>query len=275
MQQGSAAAAAGVPPYLGNRLNLDRWVPYRSDAAVRCRVFCFPHAAGNAAFYRPLRRVMPAEIDFCPIELPGRAARFGEPAITDIDALLETLSRTIRPLMTVPFAFFGHSSGACIAYRAAQRLYAADGRRAVHLFVSARAAPGSIAGGAALHSLADDELRKALRRFGGTPESVMARDELVAVLLPIMRADLALGESCNRIRERVNCPITVFGGKDDAVERNALEAWQNLTDQAFRLRLFDGGHFYLMQGTNILASEFARDLIHGRRNRLTAMEEAN
>ena len=60
-------------------MTLDKWVPFRNEgAAVRCRVFCFPHAAGNAAFYRPLRSFMPPEIDFCPVELPGRAARLEE-----------------------------------------------------------------------------------------------------------------------------------------------------------------------------------------------------
>jgi acyl transferase domain-containing protein len=69
-------------------MTLDRWVPSRNEgAAVRCRLFCFPHAGGNAAFYRPLRRFMPPEIDLCPVELPGRAARLGEPPFTSISAL--------------------------------------------------------------------------------------------------------------------------------------------------------------------------------------------
>src|SRR5215468_8023160 len=99
-----AEAAGGLPPprVWGNRLNIDRWVPFRSDGPVRYRIFCFPHAAGNAAFYRPLRQIMPAGIDFCPIELPGRAARLGEPPMTDVDALMDTLARTIQPLMSVP-----------------------------------------------------------------------------------------------------------------------------------------------------------------------------
>src|SRR5437899_8754244 len=56
---GPAAASDGMRPGVwGNRLNLDRWVPYRSAGAVSCRVFCFPHTAGNATFYRPLRHAV-------------------------------------------------------------------------------------------------------------------------------------------------------------------------------------------------------------------------
>jgi medium-chain acyl-[acyl-carrier-protein] hydrolase len=248
----------------GSRLNIDRWVPYRSDARVRCRVFCFPHAGGNAAFYRPFRQLVPAGIDFCPVELPGRAARLGEPPMTDIDALLDTLNRTIQPLMNVPFAFFGHSIGAAVAYRAAQVLRAADGREAVHLFVSARAAPAAAAGetrhAPSAPSLSDDALRMLLQRFGGTPGIVLAREELVAALLPTLRADLTLGESCDGTGALLACPITAFGGTEDAIDSASHEAWAALTRGPFRLKLFAGGHFYLGGAAAALAQEIAREL---------------
>jgi medium-chain acyl-[acyl-carrier-protein] hydrolase len=71
-------------------------------------VFCFPHAAGSAAFYRPLRGVMPPEIDFCPVELPGRGGRLAEAPFTGMSALMAQLADALTPLMGVPFGFFGH-----------------------------------------------------------------------------------------------------------------------------------------------------------------------
>src|SRR5262249_259998 len=123
-------------------MTLDTWVPFRTEgSAVRCLVFCFPHAAGNAAFYRPVRRLMPPEIDFCPVELPGRAARLDEPPFASMSALMERLDRALQPLMGVPFGFFGHSVGACTAFEAARQLRSVDGRLARHLFVSAPGGP--------------------------------------------------------------------------------------------------------------------------------------
>jgi medium-chain acyl-[acyl-carrier-protein] hydrolase len=263
MMQDSRTVSAGMQPprAWGSRLNLDRWVPYRSDGLVRCRVFCFPHAGGNATFYRPLRQAMPAGLDFCPIELPGRGARMGEPLITDVDTLLAVLSRTIKPLMNVPFAFFGHSTGASVAYRAARSLCSADGRKAMHLFVSARAAPPGH-GARSAQALSDSALRLLLRRFGGTPDIVLARDELITALLPIMRADLVLGESCAADDKPLDCTVTAFGGENDAIGDSSLEAWSRLTRRPFRLRLFAGGHFYLGECRKGLADEIARDL-HG------------
>src|SRR6478735_6804644 len=129
----AAQAARSARP----AMTLDRWVPFRNEgAAVRCRVFCFPHAAGSAALYRPLRGFMPPEIDFCPVELPGRAARLAEAPLTAMGMLMEQLADALKPLMEVPFGFFGHSVGSCMAYEAARQLRSVDRRTAVHLFVS-------------------------------------------------------------------------------------------------------------------------------------------
>src|SRR5687768_7148658 len=123
-------------------MTLERWFPFRGEGpVVRYRLFCFPHAAGHASFYRPLRRFMPPECDLCPVELPGRAARLDEQPITCMSALMERLYQPIQRLMDVPFGFFGHSVGAWIAYEAVRQLRSADGRAAVHLFVSGRATP--------------------------------------------------------------------------------------------------------------------------------------
>jgi medium-chain acyl-[acyl-carrier-protein] hydrolase len=244
-------------------MTLAKWVPFRNEgAAVRCRVFCFPHAAGNAAFYRPLRRLMPANIDLCPLELPGRAARLDEPPCNSMNALMEQLHYAIQPLMAVPFAFFGHSAGACMAYEAARRLRSVDGRIAAHLFVSARVSPNcGPADPAPACPRSDPDLLAILDRFGGTPAAIMQRPELIAALLPALRADLALAEGyVVDPGEHVACPITAFGGADDVFHSGSVQSWKNFTDGKFRTWIFPGGHFYFSGAEEALASEIAKDL---------------
>jgi medium-chain acyl-[acyl-carrier-protein] hydrolase len=244
-------------------MTVDRWVPFRNEGAVvRCRIFCLPHAAGNAAFYRPLRRFMPPEIDFCPVELPGRAARLGEPPITAMGALTERLSCALQPLMAVPFAFFGHSVGAAVAFEAARQLRSADGRTAVHLFVSAHGSPGcTSADPVAVPIRSDQDLLAILSRYGATPSEIMQRPELMSALLPAMRADLALVEGyAVDPGERVACPITAFGGADDVSHSAALGSWSDFTCGGFRTRIFPGGHFYLSSAAELLVQEIIRDV---------------
>jgi surfactin synthase thioesterase subunit len=243
-------------------MTLDKWVPFRNEGAVvRCRLFVFPHAAGNAALYRPFRGLMPPEVDLCPVQLPGRAARLDEPPFASMSALMEELHRALQPLMIVPFGFFGHSVGAWMAYAAARQLRSGDGRAAVHLFVSGRGSPNTSADPAPLRSRSDHELLAILGRFGGTPPTVMQRAELIAALLPPLRADLALVEAyAVDPGDRVSCPITAFGGADDVSYSGSLQSWRDFTCGRFRVCVFPGGHFYFSPAAEALASEIVRDL---------------
>src|SRR5258708_26970407 len=104
-------------------MTLDKWIPFRNEGpVVRCRLFCFPHAGGNAAFYRPLRHFMPPEVGFCPVEVPGRAACLDEPPFASTSALMERLGRALLPLLGGPFGFFGHRVRARMAVEYARQL---------------------------------------------------------------------------------------------------------------------------------------------------------
>ncbi len=244
-------------------VTLDRWIPFRNESAVvRCRLFVFPHAGGNAAIYRPLRRLMPPEIDLCPVDLPGRAARFDERPLTSMSALMEHLYHVLQPLMTVPFGFFGHSVGAWIAYEATQHLHAVDGRTAINLFVSGRGSPKrASAHPPSTRQWSDADLLAILRRFGGTPAAVMQCPELISALLPALRADLALVEGyAVDPGRRVACQITAFGGADDVSHSGFLESWGDFTRGKFRTCIFPGGHFYFLAGAGALAKEMVEDL---------------
>jgi medium-chain acyl-[acyl-carrier-protein] hydrolase len=243
-------------------MTLDTWLPFRNEGSVvRCRVFCFPHAAGNATFYRPLRRSMPSEVDFCPVELPGRAARLHEPPLTSMSALMEKLDHALQPLMGVPFGFFGHSVGACMAFEAARQLRSVDGRNAVHLFVSGRGSPKFASAEPQARPPSDRDLLAILRRFGGTPAAVMQRPELIAALLPALRADLALvaGYAVDP-DNRIACPITAFAGADDVAHSGSLQSWRDFTRGKFRACTLPGGHFYFSPEAAALAKEIIQDL---------------
>jgi surfactin synthase thioesterase subunit len=243
-------------------MTLNRWIPFRNDGAVvRCRIFSFPHAAGSAAYYRPLRRIMPPEIDLCPVELPGRAARLDERPLTSMSAVMERLRVVLRPLMTIPFGFFGHSVGAWTAYEAARQLRSVDGRNAVHLFVSGRGSPSAPADQPPQRPRSDHELLAVLNRFGGTPQAIMQRPELIAALLPALRADLALAERyAVDLGHRLTCPITAFGGADDNSGSGSLHSWRDFTRGEFRTCIFPGGHFYFSPAAEALAREIIHDL---------------
>jgi medium-chain acyl-[acyl-carrier-protein] hydrolase len=172
------------------------------------------------------------------------------------------LADALEPLMGVPFGFFGHSVGSCMAYEATRQLRSVDQRSAVHLFVSGRGSPDFGCGDhrpARLRS--DRDLLAILQHFGGTPAAVMQHPELVAALLPALRADLALVEGYGiDPGDHITCPITAFGGADDTARSGSLQSWRSLTRGKFRTSVFPGGHFYFSAAPAALAREIIQDL---------------
>jgi medium-chain acyl-[acyl-carrier-protein] hydrolase len=153
----------------------------------------------------------------------------------------------LRPwLDDLPFAFFGHSMGAAVAYEAARRC-AADGRPPRHLFVSGRRAPQLPADWPVTYDLPDAEFVEYLRSLNGTPAEVFDHPELLELMLPLLRADFSVVETYRYLPgPALDCPVTAFGGAGDVeVGRAEVEAWAAQTTAAFAARVVPGDHFFL------------------------------
>jgi surfactin synthase thioesterase subunit len=151
---------------------------------------------------------------------------------------------------------------ACMAFEAARQLRSVDGRIAVHLFVSGRGSPKfASADPPQPRPPSDHDLLAILGRFGGTPTAVMQRPELIAALLPALRADLAFvaGYAVDP-QNRIACPITAFEGADDVAHSGSLQSWRDFTREKFRTCIFPGGHFYFSPAAAALAKEIIQDL---------------
>jgi len=224
------------------------WLRFRqSNPAASLRLFCFPYAGGSASVYRNWTD-LPPEIEVCPVQLPGRDERFREPAFTRADALCDALVVALADHLDRPFAIFGHSMGAIIAYELTRRLQA-RGLSPRHLFVSGQRAPHIPLRRPQSYDLPDPAFRNRLRELNGTPEEVLQDAELMGLLLPRLRCDFELSETYTGAGGALlSCPITAFGGaQDHEVSRTDIAAWRDLTNSAFDSGIFPGGHFYLDQ----------------------------
>ena len=224
------------------------WINYRRpNPAARLRLFCFPYAGGGASLYRPWADELPANVEVCPVQLPGRERRLSEPAYSRLDPLVEVLAEELHPLLDLPFAFFGHSMGALIAFELARELRRTGRPQPVHLFVSGRRAPHIPESGRPTHLLPDSEFLEEIRRMNGTPPELLESPEVVALLLPILRTDLALCETYVHYPERpLDCPVSVFGGYDDPeAPHEDLPPWREATTRECRVHMFPGDHFFL------------------------------
>jgi medium-chain acyl-[acyl-carrier-protein] hydrolase len=229
---------------------VDRWIPFRKpDPQSRLRLFCFPYAGAGALIFHKWSDALRRDIEVCPIQLPGRGTRLTEPPFTKLPGLVEALARVLVPLLDKPFAFFGHSLGALIGFELARQIRRQHGLHPVRLFVSAGRAPQIPHRAPPIHTLPDNEFLAELRRLNGTPRELLDHEELMEVMLPIVRADFALYETYLYSAEPpLTCPISAFGGlQDRKVSASDLEAWRSQTSASFSLRMFPGDHFFLKE----------------------------
>ncbi|MGW6980355.1 thioesterase II family protein [Streptomyces sp. NPDC054932] len=241
----------------------------------RIRLFCFPHAGAGASAFAAWPALFPPEVEIVAVQLPGREDRVGEPHPASVDAAVRTVAVALRPYLQGPYAFFGHSGGALLAFELARALRK-RGTRPGHLFLSGQPAPGTDLAGPPLHGLSDEDFGAALRDLDGTSDGVFTDPELMKLLLPTLRADFTLWENHrHRPGEPLDVPITALGGDTDPrAPVSGLHAWEEQTTGPFSVEVFPGGHFYLNDSEAELTSMLGSTLL-GREPAYAGQGERN
>ncbi|MET8681500.1 alpha/beta fold hydrolase [Streptomyces sp. NPDC004647] len=237
--------------------------PRPAGTGTGLRLFCLPYAGGSARLFKHWERELPGFVEVCPIELPGRGTRFGEPPYTDPEWLVEDVLAGLEGRLDLPFVLFGYSLGSLLAFEAARRLEAL-GRAPVCLVVAAFSAPGprSREEGEGASFLPDAEFRRRLGELNGTPRELLDNDAFMELMLPVIRADFRIADTyVYRPGPPLGCPVVAFGGEDDAEFGMAeVRAWSRHTDAEFSLHRMPGDHFFLHSHHELLLKELSTEL---------------
>lgn len=226
-------------------------------------LLCLPCAGASATMYLRWRARMPAWLQVVPVELPGRGVRLREPAVEDFDTLVTRLCAELVAATHAPFALFGHSMGALLAHGVARRLRHTGATLPVALLLSGSPSPARRDTSRFDGPLDDAALLGELRRQGGTPDAVLAHDELRRMTLDTLRADYRV---CGSFRSAPHAahamPLHLFAGRDDAVPPVDVDAWRDEAAGHVTSDTFDGGHFFLRDHEPAFLDVLVRRLHH-------------
>jgi medium-chain acyl-[acyl-carrier-protein] hydrolase len=228
----------------------------------RLRLFCFPYAGSGSSVYRGWAAAITQAIEVWPVALPGREHRLDESPIDDLRLLAAAVGDELARFLEPPFALFGHSMGALLAFELARHLRRQGRPGPRCLIVSAHRAPHLPDEQDRIHDMPTSEFLQELRQLNGTPAGVLGDRKLVELLLPVLRADFKAAELYRYTEEPpLRCPIVAYGGTTDGMISEAqLAAWDVHTDGGFAQRMFEGDHFYIQTKREELIARLALDL---------------
>ncbi|OLF09833.1 hypothetical protein BLA60_18885 [Actinophytocola xinjiangensis] len=223
---------------------MSRWLRrLGTTAGPVSRLFCFHSAGGAASAYQGWAEPLSDGVEVVAVQLPGRENRFTEPPHDRMAPLVEELTEVLEPLLDLPFAFFGHSMGARVAFCLAHALGDAGPGR---LFVAGSPAP-SLRVPVPAWNGSDAGLARYLADLGGTPPQVLADPELLSLLLPTLRADLTVVATWDHPDPApLACDLHALSGRLDPYAPPArMAAWARETSATFTLDPLPGGHFFV------------------------------
>jgi surfactin synthase thioesterase subunit len=224
----------------------NRWVRrFHPAPDTAPRLICFPYAGGSAGYFLPVSRALAPALDVLAVQYPGRQDRRLERQVDNLPELADRIAPALAGWTGGRYAFFGHSMGAILAFEVARRLER-TGTGPAWLFASGRRAP-SIQREETVHLRDDAGFLAELRQLGGTDRRILADPELLAMILPVTRADYRATETyvCPP-GPPLSCPITVLtGDRDPKTTVEEASAWAAHTTAGFDLKVFPGAHFYI------------------------------
>jgi surfactin synthase thioesterase subunit len=184
-----------------------------------------------------------------------------EPLRTTLAGVLDAVAGEVLARAGHPFAFFGHSMGAIVAFELAHQLQSRGAELPAVVFASGAQAPSRRDPERFAKLQSDAELVAELERLRGTPASVLADAELMQLTLPVLRADFQVlhGYACAAERQ-IRCPIEVMAGRTDDATPESLAAWRAHTEGDFFLNVLPGGHFFIHERIDEVSSLVQRRL---------------
>ena len=223
---------------------------------------CLPYAGGSSSSFRHWGKKIPDFLELSVAELPGRNQRFGEPFVSDIEQVVESLYQSLKTLGDAPVFIFGHSLGCLIAYELCLKCYQDCQNISVKgLIVSGKMAPHLAARERKIHKVGPQEFRRLISEYEGMPKEVLENQELFDFVEPRLRSDFELSENYQSKKEiqQVNCPIMGMAGTlDKHASPDSVAKWQQYTCNEFSMKAITGGHFFIKEQEDVVIKEITR-----------------
>ncbi|EGL66702.1 thioesterase, putative siderophore biosynthesis protein [Agrobacterium sp. ATCC 31749] len=218
---------------------------------LRPRLICLPPAGAGPSLFRSWVQNSESIFDVVPVALPGREAHFTKPLPHDIQSLADHVANEITGLLQAPYALFGYSMGAVVAYELLRHLSLRRLPLPDAFYILGSNAPDRVLEGREpIHSMTSEDFHQSLVEIGGTPDEILRDREAMALFEPVLRNDFRICETYEFTPPHlpVTFPVHVFvADADHLVSWNAAGAWEKCIGQDITMHGIEGSHMLAPQ----------------------------
>lgn len=232
------------------------------------KLFIFASAGGSASSYLKWSKYFDDSITVVPIDLAGRGIRSSESFYPDMKHLIaDVYEKVISQTENEPFAMMGHSFGCDIIYEIMGHLENDNREMPVHLFMFGNTPPFSMKLRMKISHLPNKEFLKSMEFFGGIQPQLYEFPDVLDYFCNIMRADMRLVEEYEDDiklipKKKWDVPVSAFCGKqDNTFDHSLLSDWDKCTSQPCNYFMLEGGHFFLDDNIEFIASQIENSLL--------------
>ncbi|MFI6683003.1 thioesterase II family protein [Streptomyces sp. NPDC050485] len=234
---------SSVPMVISNSMGMSKQspvlVPWSSAPGNNTALVGIPWAGAGATPFSAWGPVIDDAADVYGARLAGRESRQTQPPAASLAEAVAELAGELAALEAPRVALFGQCSGALLAYEVAKELHrSGNGPEVVHLLVGSQLPPRTLADRGV-------DAEQDLTRY--VPEGLREEPELLAVLLPILAADMKLiADYAYAPGTPLDVPLTVFyGARDEELSRADVDGWRQETTGATDFReIADADHLF-------------------------------
>lgn len=229
--------------------------PIRISDDSSIDLFCFPYAGSGASIFYSWANYLNPKINIYGFLAPGKEDRISEELIVDLNTLVQNAVEELKQIINKPFVLFGHSMGSVLAFEIAKTLESETITPEL-VILSGRPPPRFGLKMNPISHLGDKELIAELHKLEGTDTRILENDELMELLLPIIRADFRISEAYKSSASlKINSPMIAIGSEEDPWLNVAeFSEWKDYSNSTTKIHFFPGGHFYLREHIDLLTA---------------------
>jgi surfactin synthase thioesterase subunit len=268
-----------------------------TPVTIKMRIFCLPWAGGMSEnLFARWSMMLPASVQVCPVEIPGRGRREGETALTTVDELAKVLAHSL-PLQDKPYVIFGTCLGAIVGYEIIREVQKTGCAPPPVAFMPAAVSPPHVYASVVMKIYLQRRLRRGeqppldevLKILKGWKE--MPREKLLLAFEAGHFAGVEEMKKSERLFNRVapmgvndimmavqyrydpthapfNFPIIAFDGtKDNTIPNGYMKGWRRHTTARYRHVYIKGTHYFVSTHYREVTTEVGGEL-------MALMEEA-